>query len=533
MERQFFVSRDEFDFEESQVPLHKRPILDEETAVAKTKSDFFDLLDSIGSIRWFSQEDLIAGNLKENLSRHNAVLATFHEPPPEIPCRLLAHSKGGLMEPGGFLNGWTFRSATINLVETCRQREDLERSFTDLNIRLGVFPQQFLTETFRLPEETKQSPSNVTRAKTSPATIVYAGRFIPNKGIAQIVRALNAWPIGGIKVEFIGNFEPSFPLTLSGAHCATFERWFAEEVLRRNKEVDLTIRPALSRRKLAEYFWDADAFVCASFHEDEAMCNTAHEAVLSGLPAIVSDWCGLGELGRNTRGGAITTYPSYGGVRFSLVELRNQINAVVSKPEFSDYVHSLSDAKWVHGQVDRDRIKETMVASIDSLLKGGVEESGAWRVQGRMAELAARGPESFKRALAYTADDDPEGLYVPGTGYAHKQYSEARLRLAIQGLYTTYPEPPAIRPGMKLHGFWRIALWDSEMAIVEFGFPGPRLLHFSKRNWRVLKKSVRTINPGEVEFTIQSKESAAVLQDAVSLGYLVPNNLAHGVSFPQ
>ena len=64
-----------------------------------------------------------------------------------------------------------------------------------------------------------------------------------------------------------------------------------------------------------------------SFHEDEALGYAAHEAVLCGLPAIVTDWCGLGQLGNINKNRKISTYASLGGVRYSLYELRKKISA--------------------------------------------------------------------------------------------------------------------------------------------------------------------------------------------------------------
>jgi glycosyltransferase involved in cell wall biosynthesis len=81
---------------------------------------------------------------------------------------------------------------------------------------------------------------------------------------------------------------------------------------------------------LAATFRSPDVFAYPSFHEDEASGNAAHDAVLSGLPAVVTDWCGLGQLGRNNRGGAIPTYATLGGVRYSLRSLRNRLESALA-----------------------------------------------------------------------------------------------------------------------------------------------------------------------------------------------------------
>jgi hypothetical protein len=75
-----------------------------------------------------------------------------------------------------------------------------------------------------------------------------------------------------------------------------------------------------------------------------------------------------------------------------------------------------------------------------------------------------------------------------------------------------------------LHGFWRVTLWNDEKSLVEFGFPGPRLLHFSDAEWRVVLASARALRTGEIGFKVQGSGAISVLQRAVDLGYLVPDN---------
>ena len=63
-----------------------------------------------------------------------------------------------------------------------------------------------------------------------------------------------------------------------------------------------------------------------------------------------------------------------------------------------------------------------------------------------------------------------------------------------------------------------------ERALVEFGFPGPRLLRFSASEWRIVCNAAQTLMEGDFTFEILDHRVAAVFQRAVDLGYLVPDN---------
>lgn len=524
---QIYIDENEFDFESRRTDNIKNFKLNSETSVLKVKAHFFEALSEVGEIRKFSQADAIAGgNLAHALNSQNALVASFHEPPPELPCRLLQHTKGGLMLPGGFLSGWTFRESTMNLVETTRQKRQLETSLGGLSIELGVFAQRLATDIFQpLAAERRKRAGSNTSDFTRGRRLVYAGRMIPNKGIAQLIRCLNLWPIKKTTLALIGDYEPSFPISQAGGDCALFESWFQREVVARNRDVFLKIFPSMPQSLLVHKFWNSDAFLYPSFHEDEASGNAAHEAVLSGIPAIVTDWCGLGQLGRNTQGGAIATYPTLGGVRYSLLSLRRQIATVTADSRRWDGESAFADSQWVKTIFDPSWMRDSVRKSIGILLGRSVDpapESG-WRCPTHLKKLASFYPGPFQDALSHHSDADPDGLYVDGSGYRNDSYSEARFLTAIQGFYTTWPTSPQLQIGIRLHGFWRVGVWDDERALVEFGFPGPRLLRFSKEEWQSVRSSARPIGFGEIDFVILDEVTASILQRAVDLGYLVPH----------
>ncbi len=116
---------------------------------------------------------------------------------------------------------------------------------------------------------------------------------------------------------------------------------------------------------------------------------------------------------------------------------------------------------------------------------------------------------------------DSMSRFSVGGGRAH---SEADLLTAIQALYTTRPAAPVLKPGVRLHGFWRVAPWEQERALVEFGFPGPRFLRFSEHDWRILLASAVPMGAGDFAFEIREAAAAEVFQRTVELGYLVPDD---------
>ena len=522
-----FVNQAEFDFSTAFFEDDSKFKLNSGTSTMKQKAFFFETLKSIGKIRSFSIRDTEAnGDMAKTLLKENTFVASFHEPPPNLPCRLLQHTKGGLMLPGGFLNGWTFRKGTINLVQTTRQKHQLENAFSKSDIAVGVFGQRLSTHFFQLPNA-EQSLTPYSASSLTGPRLVYAGRIIPNKGISQLVRCLNIWPISGAKLTIIGDYEPDFPISQSGGYCAGFERWFEREVIKRNQTVSLHFEPPLPQASLVKHFWASDIFLYPSFHEDESLGNAAHEAVLSGIPAIVTDWCGLGHLGRNTRGGALPTYATLGGVRYSLLALSKRISSLALKINCSEKKIALADSDWVKATFDSHRMKASLERSISDLLQRKPEEApkGGWRCPSRLTRLANNGPAKVREALSYASTSDPEGLYVDGSGYQQDDYSEARFLTAIQSFYTTWASPPRLKIGVELHGFWRIGLLDYERAIIEFGFPGPRLLRFTETEWQAVCSSVQIFALGEIHFKIRDETSIKVLQRAVDLGYLVPNDL--------
>lgn len=521
------VDRAEFE-DSAHSPWDEPCTLDCSTSVSRVKRDFLDALASAGTIVCFDRSS--SHSMRDTLqamASPRTICASFHEPPPHHACRLLQHTKGGLMLPGGFLGGWTFRDSTMNLVETARQQNQLISAFGSAAPNLGVFAQTLATEVFSVRSKSARLSARASLGVSVDTThLLYAGRWIANKGIAQVARALHIWPMANARLSLIGAFEDDFLISQCDGNHLMFRDFFRREVVLRSSGLTVCCIPAMSQDRLSEWHTASDVFVCPSFHEDEASGNSAHEAVLSGIPAVVTDWSGLGQLGRNTRGGAVPTFASLGGVRFSLADLRVAIELARPRQDLNDDPRVFSDAEWVRHTFDPTRMRGSLSEAVSQLadLPVGEPPRGGWRCHERARRIASIGPPAFRHAASRAGSEPPSGLYVDGVGCSgDPSFSLPHLIHGIQAMYTTWPVPPKIRVGDTLRGFWRVSLWPQERAIIEFGFPGPRVLRFPPADWDLVMRSCPIPSVDDAEFRPDSPEQARSLQRAVDFGYLVPD----------
>lgn len=310
-----------------------QPFISSETSVNRLQNDFFEALAEIGELVPVDR-DASVSEINDICRQPGVIYASFYEPPKEgVACRLLQHTRGGLMLPGSFLGPTCFRKATANLVETQRQKTQLVNAFASNAPYLGVFAQRLNEVFFKLLES---EPVQMSDTALKGEQLIYSGRLIANKGIIQTARCMNIWPSKGATLTLIGNFDPEFQMSQNTADHHGFEDFFIKELAQCADKLNISFRPTCNQSELAGHLRKAEVFVYPSFHEDEASGNAAHEAVLSGIPAVVTDWSGLGQLGQNTRGGCIKTYPSLGGVRYSLEKLRKLIFNSVRKEKNRD-----------------------------------------------------------------------------------------------------------------------------------------------------------------------------------------------------
>ena len=137
-----------------------------------------------------------------------------------------------------------------------------------------------------------------------------------------MVRSLNIWPTKNTQLTLVGDFETDFFIYQSNATHTTFKDFFSREIIHRSRNLKINVNSAVEPCELKKFYWNSDCFVYPSFHEDENFGQAPREAMLCGIPSVVTDFCGLGQL-RDSKGGIINTYPTLGGVRYSLFELSN------------------------------------------------------------------------------------------------------------------------------------------------------------------------------------------------------------------
>ena len=524
----FLVNEAEFDFEARNLDetTADNKNINSNTSVNDVKSHFFETLCELGNIIKISN-DLAVNDLQNLCNQGDVIFACFHEEPPlGIACRLLKHTKGSLMLSGGFLNRWTFMDTTMNIVTSHQQAKQIANNLGEAAPLLSTFISRMNTDVFRLPsEKEKKIAREHFNVKEETFHIIFGGRFISNKGIAQLVRTLNLWPQKNIRLTLVGNFEPDFFIYQSNATHDTFANFFEREIVERNNNLDLICLPSMKHDELRNLFWSADCFAFPSFHEDEAIGTTPRLAMLCGVPVVATDFCGFGQLSE-TNTCLLNTYATLGGVRFSLYQLYKEILGIRNWTEQEKNSKIKFNADWLLDFGNTEKSKNELKVAIETLINIPLGESpeGGWRSKKRFDKWIKNAPKSFQEAVLMANCKQPEGLYVDGAGYANGSwYSEPHFLKAIQSIYTTYPDVPKAEINMNYRGFWRVSIFEQENAVVEFGFPGPRILRFNENEFCLLKSCTNYHSQNDVIFQPQKKEQLELIQKLIDLGYVVPD----------
>jgi hypothetical protein len=337
-----------------------------------------------------------------------------------------------------------------------------------------------------------------------------------------LVRALNLWPIPNATVTLAGNYEPSFVLSQTGGVHYTFSNYFEREVLGCNQKIKVNLLKAHGPDALRELLWSADVFVYASVHEDENFGMVPREAALCGVPVVVSDFCGLGQLGRGV-GGLLPTYPTLAGPRYSLQQLR----ALIEESFTVNKIKLQKNIRFVVDECSPLKAKADLKKSAVSLLEQKLSSVVPHRKAAKelLARLLQYADPGILQAVIEKNKPIPEGLLVDGTGFHNTEYAYHRLLSTIQGFYTTTDKPPCIKAGDHLRGFFRLALWQEEKALVELGFPGPRCKRYRNEDWRDLTAGANT-DGNDMVFCPHNQNSVRLAQELVDLGYLVLDSLS-------
>jgi glycosyltransferase involved in cell wall biosynthesis len=524
----FLVAEQEFDFgfENQNQTLETETTINSNTSVNEVKIHFFETLKTFGEIIKVGN-NIDSNELKKICKLDDILYACFHEEPPHgIACRLLSHTKGSLMLTGGFLNRWTFMDTTMNIVTSHQQANQLKTKLGKAAPQLSVFVSQMNIDDYRLPTNNERNLAReFFKVQKQQYHIIFGGRFIANKGICQLVRALNLCPEKNIRLTLVGNFEEDFIIYQSNATHATFPEFFQREILGKNKNVELVCLPSMRPEGLRDLFWSADCFAFPSFHEDEAIGTTPRLAMLCGVPVVATDFSGFGQLSK-TNTGLLKTYATLGGVRFSLKQLHLEINKIRCWKSAEKQVKIRSNVDWLLDFCDPERSKIELKNAAEYLIKIPVNEApeGGWRSKQRFDRWINNAPKGFHEAVAMADQKQPKDLFVDGTGFVGSGwFSEPYFLKAIQEIYTTLPEVPKAKKNITYRGFWRIGLWVEENAIVEFGFPGPRVFRLSPNEFWNLKECGFQTHLGEVAFLPKKASQLILIQKLIDLGCIVPD----------
>jgi hypothetical protein len=88
-------------------------------------------------------------------------------------------------------------------------------------------------------------------------------------------------------------------------------------------------------------------------------------------------------------------------------------------------------------------------------------------------------------------------------------------------MYTTHNKAPLVKPNERLRGFFRVGAWKEERAIIEFGFPGPRIKRYNIKDWQLLRSCIFSDKTNDITVSPRTVEQVRLVQELVELGYLV------------
>ena len=502
--------------------------LSDATSVARVKSDFFDCLRCLGELNVID-----GGTDRRRLTlvfqESDAFFAAVHvgklaRSLDALSKRAIYHSLGSLMFPDRLLRAVYSVNHSLFLTMTEFQAQRIRQALGGAAPLLAAFPPRLDDDFFRPPnKEERRNARHTLGLREEEFHIVYAGRWLATKGIIQLYRTLKLWPLKGARVTLVGAFQPLFPLRMSSASHAGFQDFFLKEVALNSSTSDLRLIPPKGRRALRTFFWSADLAVFASIHEDENFGLAPREAALCGVPVIATDFCGLSPLGNVMPWGAIPTYPTAVGVRYSLRGLRERIGQALDgdRKACRKIARSFVQAECGPRQSKSSLLKGIQLLQERVRATAPSDDNGAGEGLSRLLKCA---DQRFVSALfANRPSRPPSGCFPWGSGPYELEYPLNELLRETQAIYLSRRVPPAVEPGMLWRGFFRLVIWESESAVVEFGYPGPRVFRYRSRDWAALRACAREERNGEVVFAPRTKHQVRLVEVLVDFGYLVPD----------
>jgi hypothetical protein len=505
-------------------------VLDSSTSVRQQKTHFFECVHSLGDLI-FLDKRLSHSELAAILQQPDAIFAQFHrtEDSPSwdtVPKRTLAHSLGDLLLPDLLYRHVTMhRANTVYLVTTAHQKARVEKHLGAAAPSMAVFTPNINENLFYPPShKAKRAARAALGLSEQDIHIVYAGRWLATKGICQVLLALRLWPMANTKITVVGSFDRAFPIRFASASHYNFPEFFQREFITISKEKKVRMCPALAGESLRNMLWSADLFVYPSVHEDENFGMAPREAVLCGVPVVVSDFCGLHPLMTLMPWGGVATYPTINGPRYSVWQLRRKITEAIRASDWNPDACAAAVRRECNPDVSRSNLEE----AAKSLLNEPLVTTLALRETEKKGrnELFRYANGSLVRAFIEKQDEVPDGALVDGTGACDPSFPAQQLQQAIHGFYTTIDKAPVVEVGSRLRGFFRMGMWQEERAIVEFGFPGPRMKRYDRRSWGLLVSCITTgWKTGMMMMTPRNRAQVTIAQELVDLGYLVPDEI--------
>ncbi len=493
------------------------------TAVLAYKRWFFSCLKQLGRIV------LLKGRLEEKkikaiLGRADAILVSVHlllerNLTYRVPHRFLWLTLGSLLLPEHILYLRRLPSAQVNLVSTQFQLGRLRSCLGGLAPEMAVFSNRVDTDYYTIPNQGQRLMARKKQGiREGQLHIVYAGRWIVTKGICQLIRALDIWPVSNnIVLTLAGNIEEEFGLVFSFAQHKTFSHFFNEEILRNKPRPWLRFQQAKDKQGLRELFWSADLFVNLSIQPDENFGVTPRQAMACGLPLVTTNFCGLRSLADNMPWKGIDTYPTLFGSRFSLKQFRGILQRAIrernllSNQEYRDFI-----IKECHPEMAKENLKNAVEYLVNTPAEVALNIDSAERnIKRRM--LNSVDARTFKY-FTDTRIGLGGGAYVYGDGPSNYAFP------IVQAIYSTRGAPPKVEKNSRWRGFFRIAFWDEEKALMEFGYPGPRIRRYPKKLWSTLKRCAHCLRQDEYVLVPKEQEQIAIIQELVDLGYLVSDD---------
>ena len=492
------------------------------TSVEKLKAHLFKTLGELGTITVVDDE-IGVDALVRLASKPGVILVPFLKVFPwfSFPHRVLAHSLGDYLLPHVFFAANNYAPNTTTLVTSDVQAERIRNHLHQAAPRLCTFSPTLDERDLYPPNpKEKRAARKKYHADETDFHIVYAGRWLSSKGICQLIRALNLWPLKKTKITLAGNFEPDFHLYQTSASHFNFEHYFDHEVVVHN-QVPLETLKAQDPDGLRELFWSADLFVYPSVHEDENFGIVPREAVLCGTPVLTSDFCGLKTVGDTMPWGPLSTYATLAGPRFSLFELGRKIKTVL-KSGGQDLERPI---QAIRSECDYQLAKSNLKKACEELAREPLAKvPGLQQMEKTILHNLYKYAEVelVNVLLKEESSPLPDGVFTDGGAPVADRGKMGLLQAVIQGFYTTSPVPPEVETNTLWRGFWRVAAWPDECKIIEFGFPGPRIKQYSEKEWKNFSPAF-THSHGETTICPRTKIQVQYTQELVDMGYLVPD----------